>query len=68
VSFHEEALKALKAGVPLAKIRSMPVISKMLRSKFAITSDQIGKMDELIQEMMDQFKAVSGIQEAKVVE
>src|SRR5438445_6298595 len=36
VQYHQEALKSLKNAVTLAKLRSMQVISKMLRSKFAI--------------------------------
>ncbi|MDA4128371.1 MAG: V-type ATP synthase subunit A [Thaumarchaeota archaeon] len=68
VAFHEEALKALKSGTTLARIRSMQVISKMLRSKFAIKNEEMDKMDALVKEMMDEFKTISGVQEVKVVE
>ena len=39
VQYHQEALKSLRNSIPLAKLRSMQVISKMLRSKFAIKNE-----------------------------
>lgn len=65
ITYHEEALKALGAGVPLAKMRAMPVISKMLRCKFAIKSEDIEKLDVLHNEMLGEFAAL-GVQEVKV--
>jgi V/A-type H+-transporting ATPase subunit A len=68
VQFHQEALKCLASGVPLSKIRGMQVVSKMLRSKFAIKSDEMDKMDSLIKEMLDEFASFSAPQEVKVAE
>ncbi|MBI3022887.1 MAG: V-type ATP synthase subunit A, partial [Thaumarchaeota archaeon] len=50
ITYHEQALKALQSGVPLSKMRAMPVISKMLRCKFAIKSEDFEKLDVLYNE------------------
>jgi V/A-type H+-transporting ATPase subunit A len=68
VQFHQEALKALRAGIPLSRIRGMQVISRMLRSKFAIKSEETDKMDALVREMLNEFAALSVVEEAKAVE
>jgi len=68
VKYHQEALKALRSGVPLAKIRSMQVISRMLRAKFAIGNEELEKLDGLLGEMTNEFKSISGVQEVKVAE
>ena len=68
VQFHQEALKALRGGVPLSKIRGMQVISKMLRSKFAIRSEDMEKMNALVREMLNEFSSLGGLAEAKVAE
>ncbi len=65
VQFHQEALKALRNGVPLAKIRSMQIIAPMLRAKFAIKSEDLGKLDVLIKQMFDEFSSLSATQEVK---
>jgi V/A-type H+-transporting ATPase subunit A len=66
VQFHQEALKALRNGVPLAKIRSMQVIAPMLRAKFAIRSEDLGKLEALSKQMFDEFAALGGAPEATV--
>ncbi len=65
ITYHEQALKALQSGVPLAKMRAMPVISKMLRCKFAIKSEDVEKLDVLYNEMLGEFASL-GVQEVKV--
>jgi V/A-type H+-transporting ATPase subunit A len=59
VQFHQEALKQLGNGVSLSKIRGMQVTAKMLRSKFAIKSEEMDKMDALVKDMYDEFKSLS---------
>ena len=50
-------------------LRSMQVISKMLRSKFAIKNEELPKLDALVQEMFAEFAALSGVkQELKIAE
>ena len=39
VQYYQGALKSLRNAIPLPKLRSMQVISKMLRSKFAIKNE-----------------------------
>ena len=65
VQFHQEALKALRNGVPLAKIRAMQVVAPMLRAKFAIKNDEMGKLDTLVKQMFDEFSSLSSVQEVR---
>src|SRR3989475_5538450 len=69
VQYHQEALKSLRNAVTLPKLRSMQVISKMLRSKFAIKNEELPKLDAIIAEMFAEFAALSGVkQELKIAE
>jgi V/A-type H+-transporting ATPase subunit A len=58
VSYHQEALKALRNGVPLARIRGMQVIAPMLRAKFAIKGEELDKLDALGKQMLDEFASL----------
>jgi V/A-type H+-transporting ATPase subunit A len=55
VKFYKEAQKALKAGIPLADIRAMPIIPALLKSKFEIPEDQLNKFDDLDRQINEQF-------------
>jgi V/A-type H+-transporting ATPase subunit A len=65
VEYHQEALKALKGGVPLSKVRGMQVIAPMLRAKFAIKSEDLDKLDALERQMFDEFSSLSSVQEVR---
>ena len=65
VQFHQEALKALRNGVPLARVRSMQVIAPMLRAKFAIKNEELGKLESLVKQMFDEFSSLSTVQEVR---
>jgi V/A-type H+-transporting ATPase subunit A len=67
VLFYQEALKALRSGIQLSKIRGMQVIPKMLRAKFAIKNEELDKLDRLVEEMLEEFKALYGVKEVQVV-
>jgi len=65
VQYHQEALKALRNGTSLAKIRGMQVIAPMLRAKFAIRSEDLDKLEALSRQMFDEFSSISGAQEVR---
>jgi V/A-type H+/Na+-transporting ATPase subunit A len=65
VQFHQEALKALRNGVPLAKIRGMQIIAPMLRAKFAIKNEELEKLEALVKQMYDEFSSLSAVQEVR---
>jgi len=65
VQYHQEALKALRNGTSLAKIRGMQVIAPMLRAKFAVRSEDLDKLESLSRQMFDEFSSLSGVQEVK---
>ena len=65
VQYHQEALKSLRNATPLAKIRGMQVIAPMLRAKFAIKSEDLGKLEALSRQMLNEFASLTGVQEVK---
>ena len=67
VQYYQEALKTLRSGVPLPRIRGMQVIAPMLRAKFAIKSEELSKLESLAQQMFDEFASLSNLPEAKAV-
>jgi V/A-type H+-transporting ATPase subunit A len=70
VKFLKEAQKALKAEVPLADIRAMPIIPQLLKAKFDIPEDQLAKLADLDKQLDDGFRKLTGgakSEEVKVV-
>jgi V/A-type H+-transporting ATPase subunit A len=65
VQYHQEALKALRSGVPLPKIRGMQVIAPMLRAKFATKNEDLGKLESIAKQMFDEFASLSNLPEAE---
>ncbi|HUI23497.1 MAG TPA: V-type ATP synthase subunit A [Nitrososphaerales archaeon] len=65
VQYHQEALRALRNGTSLAKIRGMQVIAPMLRAKFAIKSEDLDKLGALSRQMSDEFSSISSAQEVR---
>ncbi|NMJ86291.1 MAG: V-type ATP synthase subunit A [Thaumarchaeota archaeon] len=65
VEFSKEANKALKEGALLPDITKMPIITRLLKAKFEIPSDQLEKFDELANDMIIQFKQLIGKQEVE---
>lgn len=61
VDFYKRGQQSLKEGVALADIRAMPIISKMLKARMEIKDDEIQKLDQLAQEMDEQFKSIAGV-------
>jgi V/A-type H+-transporting ATPase subunit A len=68
VKFHRDALKALRAGTPLADIRAMPIITSLLKAKFEIPEDQLAKLGDLDKSLDEQFRKLGTgqVQEVKV--
>jgi V/A-type H+-transporting ATPase subunit A len=65
VQFYNEALKALRNGVPLSKIRGMQIVAPMIRAKFAIKSEELDKLNALVKQMFGEFSSLSSVQEAR---
>jgi V/A-type H+-transporting ATPase subunit A len=61
VKFYREAQKALRAGIPLADMRAMPIIPALLKSKFEIPEDQLNKFDELDRQIKEQFHKAAAV-------
>jgi len=65
VQFHQEALRAVRNGVSLTKIRGMQIIAPMLRAKFAIKSEDLGKLEALSKQMLDEFSSISNVPQVR---
>ena len=59
VEFYKNSQRALKEGASLADIRAMPVISSLLKARMDIPDDQLQKLDQLTQDMNEQFKKIA---------
>jgi V/A-type H+-transporting ATPase subunit A len=58
VDFYENAKIALEKNVPLTKIRTMPVIVKLMRCRYTIPNDKTEELDKLHQEILDNFNKI----------
>ena len=67
VEFYREALAALRGGAVLEDIRAMPVITKIIRSKYEVPNNELGKLDDIHKEMMDSFKQMRRGKEAETI-
>jgi V/A-type H+/Na+-transporting ATPase subunit A len=67
VQFYKNAQRALKDGLSLVDIRAMPIITSLLKAKFEITDEEVSKLDNLEQEMNDQFSKLGQREEVKVL-
>ena len=66
--FYKEAQKALKNGVDLDTIRALPVVSSIIRSKYEIPDDDLGKMDDLSKSMLSSFNELANKEVTAVVD
>jgi len=61
VDFYKRGNQALKEGADLADIRSMPVISSILKARMEIKDDELASLDRLANDMDQQFKDITGV-------
>lgn len=66
VTFHKEALNALRSGATLNQIKAMPIIPTLLRAKFDVKESELERLDAMMEEMKNAFKALV-TQEVKAV-
>ncbi len=58
VLFYQEALNALRNGATLAQVRASPIIPKILRAKFEVKESELNKLDEMMEELKNDFKGM----------
>lgn len=68
VEFYRQASAALRSGVSLHSIRSMPIIGKLTRARFEIRDDELFRLDDLLAEMNQAFRelAAKGVTQVAV--
>ena len=59
VMFHKLAEEALRKGVALKDIRSLPIISKLIRAKYEVPNNRLELLDELEKAMVDTFEKLA---------
>lgn len=67
VQFYKNSQKALRDGVSLVDIRAMPIITSLLKAKFEVTDEEVSKLDNMEEEMNDQFSKLGQREEVKVL-
>ena len=61
VDFYKRGQQALKEGASLADIRELSIIASILKARMDIKDDEIPKLDQLENEMKEQFKSITGV-------
>jgi V/A-type H+-transporting ATPase subunit A len=61
VDFYNKGQQALKDGASLADIRSMNVISLLLKARMDVKDDEMPKLDKIETDMIEQFNSVTGV-------
>ena len=61
VEFYKSGQRALKENASLADIRALPIISNLLKARMDVPDDQLEQLDQLSQNMNEQFKNISGV-------
>ena len=61
VDFYNKGQQALKDGASLADIRSMDVISLLLKARMDVKDDEMDKLDKIETQMVEQFKSITGV-------
>ncbi|MDW8083816.1 MAG: V-type ATP synthase subunit A [Candidatus Caldarchaeum sp.] len=56
VKFYTLADEALRKGIPLKAIRTMPLISKLIRAKYEIPNDKLEQLDALEKALEESFE------------
>lgn len=61
VEFYKNGQQALKDGASLADIRAMPIIVTILKAKMDVKEEELTKLDQITQSMIEQFKNITGV-------
>jgi V/A-type H+-transporting ATPase subunit A len=61
VDFYKQGQQSLKEGASLASIRELPVVTSLLKARMDIKDDEMPKLDQLENDMKEQFKNISGV-------
>ncbi len=61
VQYYNEGQQALKDGATVVDIRTMAVLSTLLKARMEIKDDEQDKLDQLAQTISEQFKSITGV-------
>ena len=64
IGFYSRSKTALQDGASIADIRSLPIISDLLKARMTIKDDEIPKLEMLLTEMDKQFESIAGVKVA----
>jgi vacuolar-type H+-ATPase catalytic subunit A/Vma1 len=60
LNFHERGMNIIRRGAPISVIHDLPVVDTIIRAKSTVTSEELGKLDDIqkqIDEQMSQLDA-----------
>ncbi len=49
--FHQRAVRLISMGVPILRLRSLPVVDSLLRMRRSVPNEEVGQIDQIIQEI-----------------
>jgi len=55
IDFHKFAERIVRKGVPVFKVRTLPVLREIMRMKTSVPNDKPEVIDELYKKLQDQF-------------
>ena len=61
VDFYKKGQQALKEGAALSDIRDLSVVTTLLKARMDVKDDEMPKLEQLENEMQEQFKAITGV-------
>ena len=61
VDFYNQGQQAIKEGATLADIRAMSIIGSLLKARMDVKDDEMAKLDQLDNDMQEQFKKIAGV-------
>ena len=61
VDFYKKGQQAIRDGASLTDIRAMSVITSILKARMDIKDDEMPKLEQLENDMKEQFKNISGV-------
>ncbi len=61
VDFYHKAQQTLREGRLLSDIRTLPILTSLLKTRIDIKYDQMPKIDQLDKSMQTPFKSITGV-------
>ena len=55
LDFHERGMNIIRRGAPISLIHDLPVVDTIIRAKSSVTSEELGKLDDIQKQLDEQM-------------